>query len=172
MSSFLKKFDTGLERFESTCIGYATIIMVAIMFVNVVLRNFFHSGLVWGNEISSYLNILAVYISVSAGFKYGSHVGISVVVDYVVPKFLRRGTAVLTNLISMSFCVLMIVMGSRMILAQMATGQSSPVLHVPLWVIYAFLTFGMFLSSIRLLMIVIRIILNIDDKKEGGGEIC
>ena len=135
MSSFLKKFDTGLERFESTCIGYATLAMVLIMFVNVMMRNFFHSGLVWGNEISSYLNIFAVYVAVSAGFKYGSHVGISVVVDYVVPKFLRRGTAALTNLISLAFCVLMIVMGSRMIMAQMATGQASPVLHVPLWLI-------------------------------------
>ena len=60
------------------------------MFANVVLRNFFQSGLTWGNEISSYLNMLAVFVAAGAGFKYGSHVGVSVVVDYCVPKFLHK----------------------------------------------------------------------------------
>jgi C4-dicarboxylate transporter DctQ subunit len=173
MSSILKKVDHGLDIIERNCVGYATIIMVAVMFVNVVLRNFFQSGLVWGNELSSYLNIFAVYIAVSAGFKYGSHVGISVVVDYLVPKVLKKWTAVLSNLISFTFCLLIIYLGIRMVNAQMATGQCSPVLSVPLWVIYSFLAFGIFLSAIRLLIIIIGIIIKkADDDNDGGGKVC
>lgn len=172
MSSFLKKLDHGLEVFETNCVGYATILMVAIMFINVVMRNFLHSGLVWGNEISSYLNIFAVYIVISAGFKYGSHVGISVVVDYVVPKKLRKGTAVLTNLISLFFCGLIIYLGVRMIAMQMGSGQASPVMHLPLWIVYAFLTFGMLISAIRLIIIIFKIVLKIEEIPTGGGEIC
>lgn len=171
MSSLIKKVDRGLEVFEKNVVGYATIAMVLIMFMNVVLRNFFHSGLVWGNEVSSYLNILAVYIAVSAGFKYGSHVGISVVVDYVIPQKLRKGTSVLTNLISLSFCILILYMGGRMMSAQMASGQSSPVVSLPLWVVYGFLTLGMLLSAIRIIMEIIKIIIN-DTKVSGGGEAC
>ncbi|MDF3000639.1 MAG: TRAP-type C4-dicarboxylate transport system, small permease component [Bacillota bacterium] len=171
MSSFIKKVDHRLEIFEKNVVGYATIAMVLIMFINVVLRNFFQSGLVWGNEVSSYLNILAVYIAVSAGFKYGSHVGISVVVDYVIPRKLRKGTSVLTNLISLSFCILILYMGCRMMSAQMASGQSSPVISLPLWVVYGFLTLGMLLSAIRIIMEIIKIIIN-DTKVSGGGEAC
>lgn len=170
MSSFIRKLDHGLELVEQNVVGWATIAMVAILFINVVLRNFFQSGLVWGNEISSYLNILAVYIVISAGFKYGSHVGISVVVDYLVPKKLRKGTAVLTNLISLTFCIFIIYMGARMSMIQIGTGQGSPVINFPLWVIFAFMTVGMLLSAIRLIMIIIKIIIN--DHEGGGEETC
>jgi TRAP-type C4-dicarboxylate transport system, small permease component len=165
------KLDHVLDIVERNLIGYATILMVAVMFVNVVLRNFFHSGLVWGNEASSYLNMFAVYIAVSAGFKYGSHVGISVVVDYLVPKKLRKGTAVLTNLISLSFCIFLVFIGFKMVMAQMMTRQASPVMHFPLWVVYAFLTVGMLLSSVRLIMEIIKIIDKNHDVN-GGGAAC
>ncbi len=170
MPSFLEKIDHGMDAIEKNVVGYATLLMVAIIFINVVLRNFFHSGLVWGNELSSYLNILAVYFAVSAGFKYGSHVGVSVVVDYVVPKKLRKGVSVLTQLIILFFTVLVAFLAVRMTSTQMSSGQVSPVLEISLWIIYGIVVLGMIFSCIRVSMEIIKIIYK--KKETGGGEVC
>ena len=170
MPSFLEKLDKGMDVVERNIVGYATLIMVIILFINVVLRNFFHSGLVWGNEISSYLNILAVYIAVSAGFKYGSHVGVSVVVDYVVPKKLRKPVSILTQLIILFFCGLVAYLAIRMSTAQFVSGQVSPVLKVPLWIIYGIVVLGMTMASIRVIMEIIKILYK--GKPDGGEAAC
>ena len=170
MPSFLEKLDKGMDIVERNIVGYATLIMVLILFTNVVLRNFFQSGLVWGNELSSYLNILAVYIAVSAGFKYGSHVGVSVVVDYVVPKKFRKAAAIFTKLIVLLFCALVAYLAVRMSMAQVASGQVSPVLNFPLWIIYGIVVLGMSMASIRVIMEIIKIIYK--DNKDGSEAAC
>ena len=154
-----------MDTVERNVVGYATLIMVLILFINVVLRNFFHGGLVWGNELSSYLNILAVYFAVSAGFKFGSHVGVSVVVDFVVPKKLRKAVSILTQLIILFFCIMVVYLAVRMSSTQFAGGQDSPVLSIPLWIIYGIVVLGMIMSSIRVIMEIVKIVY-----KEDGGE--
>ena len=170
MPSFLVKLDKGMDIVERSIVGYATLIMVAILFINVVLRNFFQDGLVWGNELSSYLNILAVYFAVSAGFKYGSHVGVSVFVDFVVPKKLRKPVSILTQLIILSFSVLVAYLAVRMSHAQLVSGQKSPVLDFPLWIIYGIVVGGMIMSSIRVIMEIVKIIYK--DENDGGEAVC
>ncbi len=168
MPSFLKKLDGAMEFVERNVVGWATLVMVAILFINVVLRNFFHSGLVWGNELSSYLNILAVYIGISTGFKYGSHVGVSVIVDYVVPKKVRKPVAVLTEIITLIFCALVGYFAMMMCMKQMSTGQVSPVMKFPLWVVYAFIVAGMVMSCVRQIMEVCKVLVN--EKGPGAQE--
>jgi C4-dicarboxylate transporter DctQ subunit len=167
MPSAPEKFDKVLETIERNIVGYATILLVIILFVNVVLRNFFHSGLVWGNELSSYLNIVAVYFAVSAGFKYGSHVGVSAFVDYVVPKALRKGTAVLTHLVTIVFCATVCFFAYRMSAAQFANGQVSPVMSFPMGVIYAVLLIGMLMSCFRLVLEIVKLVKGGEPQGEG-----
>jgi C4-dicarboxylate transporter DctQ subunit len=170
MPSSLAKLDKILETIESNVVGYATIFMVIILFVNVVLRNFFHSGLVWGNELSSYLNILAVYFAVSAGFKYGSHVGVSAFVDFVIPKKLRKGTAVFTRLITFAFCAFVLIFAYRMSAVQFANGQVSPAMSFPLGAVYAILFAGMLFSCLRLIMEIVKLVKV--DAAQGGEPSC
>lgn len=157
MPRLLKKLDKLMDIMEEKCVGIATLVMVLVMFINVVLRNVFQTSLVWGNEISSYLNIFAVYIAISAGFKLGTHVGVSVVVDYVIPKKLRKSVAILTQLLILTFTVLVGWLAIRMSIAQYYTGQVSPVLKFPLWGVYVFVVIGMIGSSIRIIMEICKI---------------
>jgi TRAP-type C4-dicarboxylate transport system permease small subunit len=185
MPGFLKKLDKVMDAIEQNCVGVATIIMVAVMFINVVLRNLFQNSLVWGNEVSSYLNIFAVYIAVSAGFKYGTHVGVSAFVDFVVPKKLRKPVAILTQLIILVFTVIIAWLAIRMSLAQYNSGQVSPVLKFPIWAVYGFVVLGMIGSVIRIIMEIVKIGANEvgpgaptiekgvpSAATEGGGKVC
>lgn len=125
----------------------------------------------WGNEVSSYLNVLAVYIAVGAGFKYGSHVGVSVFVDYVIPKKMRKGVSVLSEILVLIFCGMGMIFAIRMAMLQMHMGQVSAVLRMPLWIIYGIIMLGMLLSCIRVIMNIVRIVKNDRITNETGGEV-
>ena len=156
MPGFLKKIDRFLDLCEANIVGFATILMAAIMFVNVVLRNVFHSGLPWGNEVSSYLNILTVCVAIGAGFKFGDHVGVSVFVDYVIPKKLRKGTATITELCVIVFAMLVCYQSASMALLQFKQNQVSPVLQMPIGILYSLLAIGMLTACIRVIMNVVK----------------
>jgi len=172
MPLIIEKIDKVMDTVERNCVGFATLGMVAIIFTNVVMRNFFHSGLVWGNELTSYLNIFAVYIAISAGFKYGSHVGVSVFVDFVLPKKIRKSVSVITQFIILLFCMLVSYLAVKMSMAQFASGQVSPVLTVPLWIIYGIVVIGMIMSSLRIIMVIIKIINKRETLSQGGEASC
>lgn len=157
MPNYLKKLDHIMDILERNITGYATLAVAIIMFINVVLRNFFHSGLVWGNEISSYLNILTVFVAASAGFKSGAHVGVSVVVDFVVPKNLHKTAALITNLCVLAFLGLVTFLGVRMAAKQFIQHQLSPVLNVPIGALYVIAAVGMAASFIRVVMEIIKL---------------
>jgi len=170
MPKFLLKVDHVMDKLEENIAGYAMLAVAVILFVNVVLRNFFHSGLVWGNELSSYLNILAVFMAGSAGFKYGTHVGVSAFVDFVVPKKLRRFAALLTQLCILGFTVLVFVLGIQMAMRQFAQHQVSPVLQVPIGLVYLFATAGMLGSAIRTVMQIVKLYYKGDSASTESGK--
>lgn len=172
MPKTVEKIDKAMEIIERNCVGFATLGMVAIVFINVILRNFFESGLVWGNELTSYLNIFAVYIAISAGFKYGSHVGVSAFVDFIIPKKLRKPVSVLTLIIILFFCGMVFYLAIKMSVAQLETGQSSPVLSIPLWTLYGIMGVGMAMSCVRVIMEIIKIVIPNDGIDQGGAGIC
>ena len=169
MPSGLKKLDHVMDKLEENIVGIATLLMVLIIFINVVLRNFASTSLSWGNEASSYLNIIAVYLAVGAGFKFGDHVGVSVFVDYVFPKKWRKGLDVITELVNLAFCGMCVVFAIRMMMLQAQMGQVSAVLRMPLWIIYGVIMVGMIFACVRIIMNIVRIVKN--DKLSAGSEI-
>lgn len=171
MPKVLITLDKGLEKIELYCIGFSTIIFAVIMFANVVLRNFFQMGLAWSNEVSSYLNIFAVYLAISAGFKYKDHVGVTAFVDFCIPKKIRKHFDTLSNAICIVFCVIVCYFSCKMVSNSMNTGQVSLVLQIPLWLIYLCMVLGMVGSIIRLIMEIVKIYYK-DKEIEGGAKKC
>lgn len=170
MPKYLQKFDHLLDLIEETVSGYAMLAVAVILFINVVLRDFFHSGLVWGNELSSYLNILAVFLAGSAGFKYGTHVGVSAFVDYVIPKRFRRFFALVTQLFIFGFTMLVFSLGLKMAVLQFAQHQTSPVLQFPIGLVYLFAALGMLGASIRTIMQIVKLFYRGDSAHADSGE--
>lgn len=170
MPNFLKKLDHVMDILERNIVGYATILIAIIMFINVVLRNFFQSGLVWGNELSSYLNILAVFVAASAGFKSGAHVGVSVVVDFVVPKPLQKTATLITHLCVLAFLGLTSFLGVRMAVKQFIQHQVSPVLKFPIGALYVIAAVGLIASLIRVVMEIIKLYYPENTTSDDSGK--
>lgn len=149
MTNFLNKIDSILEKIEQYIVGYALLLVITVMFVNVVLRYMFKMSIPWGDEFCRYLNILAVYVGVSAGIKYETHVGVSAFVDLVVPESWKKYVKILSQLVILIFCLVIAYLGYVLTLAQFEMNQLSPALRMPIGFVYACIPLGMIFSAIR-----------------------
>lgn len=80
--------------------------MVLIVFVNVVLRKFFHSGISFTEEALRYLFVWMSYLGIVAAFKTNGHIRVTMLVD-VLPQRARTALEFVMNaaiLYALWFC--------------------------------------------------------------------
>ena len=103
--------------------------MAAMIFVNVVLRYGFNSGLVISEEMSRFFFVWLTFIGAVLAFSESGHLG----VETLVRRFGRRGRIIcmaLTNLLIL-FCVVILFCGTWL-QAPITATMRSPVAGIPL----------------------------------------
>lgn len=65
--------------------GILTGLMVLFVFLNVVLRTFFDSGLTWSEELSRYLFVYVTYIGAVSAMRANAHLGVDTLISRVKP---------------------------------------------------------------------------------------
>ena len=65
--------------------GILTGLMVLFVFLNVVLRTFFNSGLTWSEELSRYLFVYVTYIGAISAMRANAHLGVDRLISRVKP---------------------------------------------------------------------------------------
>ena len=74
MKSFLDKLFKVIDILT----GIVTGCMVLFVFLNVVLRIFFNSGLTWSEELSRYLFVFVTYIGAISAMRAGDHMTVDI----------------------------------------------------------------------------------------------
>ena len=78
MNKLLDKVFRGIDIFT----GILTGAMVLFVFLNVVLRMVFNSGLTWSEELARYLFVAVTYIGAISAMRANAHM----TVDMVLPR--------------------------------------------------------------------------------------
>ena len=68
---------------------------------------------------------------------------------HLLPKGGRKVLAILVQIVSMLVCTLILKLGVDIVMSQMASGQVSPAMRIPMWVIYGAIPMGMAFCVIR-----------------------
>jgi TRAP-type C4-dicarboxylate transport system permease small subunit len=76
MSNFLDKLFKNVDYL----LGIMMALMVGFVFLNVVLRAGFNSGLVWSEELARYLFVFITFIGAIGAMRSNSHLGMDIVV--------------------------------------------------------------------------------------------
>jgi len=119
-------------------------------FISVTLRYLFGTGFTWATELTVYLFIWMAKFGAAYGVRTGIHVG----VDYVVNKAgpgLKRVLIVSGFLLGVIFTGVIAFFGARWVVFVHGTGQVSPDLEWPMWIIYLAIPFGSGLMCYRFL---------------------
>ncbi|HOP46789.1 MAG TPA: TRAP transporter small permease subunit [Desulfobacteraceae bacterium] len=146
----LNILDKILSFIEEWSLFVATMAALLALFVNVVLRYGFHSGLAWSEELVREVVILTTFFGCSAAIKARSMIKIDALVQ-IVPK-LRVPLTFFSNLVVFIFAIMMIYYGWQMAALQVATFQKTIIMEIPLVFLYAILPamgIGMFIRTVQ-----------------------
>ncbi|MGL1933268.1 MAG: TRAP transporter small permease [Desulfotalea sp.] len=158
-----------LGRLEESIISILLVLMVLLVFVEVIMRFVFNSGLMWIQELTLLISAWFVLFGASYGLKVGSHIGM----DAFVTLFPRTGRRILTGLgaaLSLVYCAL-ILYGSYVYLRMMKMiGVELEDIPCPSWIAHSILIIGMSLFAIRVFHIFWSVITGKADSFKHANE--
>jgi C4-dicarboxylate transporter DctQ subunit len=141
-------FNRILDRLEEGLILSFMAAATLTTFVSVVLRYTLGTGFTWATELTIYLFIWMAKFGAAYGVRTGIHVG----VDYVVNRLEGRARTMMvaTGLgLGILFTGVVAFLGARWVVFVHGTGQVSPDLEWPMWIIYLAIPLGTGLMCYR-----------------------
>ena len=76
--NFWNKWDTKISRMETVLVTILLTLMILTAFSQIVLRNFFASGIDWGDALVRYLVVWVAFIGAAIATREGKHITIDV----------------------------------------------------------------------------------------------
>lgn len=141
-----------LNRTEEAIICILLLATTLLVFVDVVMRFGFDTGLLWSQELTLLLGAWFVLFGASYGLKVGSHIGM----DAFVKLFPTGGRRILTCIgavLSLIYCGL-ILYGSWVYLVKVKMiGLELNDMPIPVWMAHSILMIGYIFLTIRILII-------------------
>lgn len=123
------------------------IAMTAIMFIGVIFRYVFNASLSWSEELSRYLFIWFVFISMSYAVREKAHIRVEAL-NRLIPKSIRKYTNILGRVGWLVFAAFVTYLGVTY--AMTMTNSVSAAMRLPMSLVYFGIPLGFFFMSIRL----------------------
>lgn len=102
MNKAIDKLFVAIDYFT----GILTGLMVLFVFLNVVLRTFFSSGLTWSEELARYLFVYVTYIGAISAMRANAHLGVDLLMSRVKPGMQMLLYIISQTLIAVMMCML------------------------------------------------------------------
>jgi TRAP-type C4-dicarboxylate transport system permease small subunit len=154
MPTWLQQFERWIVRIENLFGGLAIATLAgcgALICIDVALRYVFNRPIVGGIEIIEYALVYITFLGASWAVPRGAHIDIDVAVQ-AMPKFWQRICAFLTNLMSFSVAIVLVVFGASVTWTAYLRGAFKPtVLQIPTWVVLVIIPVGSAVLAARFL---------------------
>lgn len=142
--------------------GILTGCMVLFVFLNVVLRMIFNSGLTWSEEVSRYLFVFVTYIGAISAMYSNGHFGVDTLVSRVKPKL--QLVFYITSQTIIAIIMVILVHGSLKMVIQ-SKKSITAALSIPYSLLYSV---GILTGIAITLIAVIHIVYAINHQDEIG----
>ena len=150
----IARFVTHLEE---GIVSLLLVVMTLVVFVEVVLRFGFSTGMIWSDEFVLHLSAWMVLLGASYGVKVGSHIGVDAVVR-LLPTAAKRAVTLVAILLCLIYCWLFI-QGSWVYLHKVyRIGLQLEDLPVEKWVAHSILLIGFVLLAIRFVFLGVHVL--------------
>jgi TRAP-type transport system small permease protein len=144
----LATFDRLLIRLNRWVVILILAAMAVMVFANVALRFLTDHSILWVEEVSRYLMIWLTFLAAGLVLRYGGHIGID-----TLQSALPRHAAWIRATI---FALMLIFFGTMLWLgvrySMVTWGQTTPVMQIPIGVVYLAMPIGFALMIVHLLL--------------------
>jgi len=142
--------DAKISKVEKLLITILMTLMILTAFSQIVLRNFFATGIDWGDALVRYLVVWVAFIGAAIATREGKHISIDLLSRWLTGTG-NMAVQALSSLFSAAICGLLTVAAARFIWFEAQMG-STTFLNLPVWLpeLIMPVTFG--LMALRFLM--------------------
>ena len=145
----IEKLNSGIERAETAVLVLVLGIMVIFAFLQVVLRNIFHEGILWGDILLRHLVLWVGFLGASLATREKKHINIDIFSRFLSDKgkvVVRFGT----NLFSVFICTLLADASWTFVQDEQMMG-TIVFADIPAWYFQVIIPIGFILMSFRFL---------------------
>lgn len=142
-------------------------VMVIAYFISVVNRNIIKGSMPWTEELAVYCMVYMALLGMEVGLRDGTQVSVTAFTAKL------RGVAakavwVIGQAIMLIFIFMMFKYGLALVTKQLSTGQTSPVMKIPMWSLYLSLVISFGITLVVQIVLLICKLLNINTDEITG----
>ena len=126
-----ERVDEAIDRVEQTFIVTFLGFMILIAFLQIILRNFFSTGLDWGDQLLRNLVLWIGFIGATLATREGKHINIDVVSRWL-PSLGKNIVTLITHLFSFLICCALTYAAMKFIKNEVEMGNRT-FLNIPAW---------------------------------------
>lgn len=130
-----------------------SMLIAAVVFLQVVFRYVLQQPLYWSEELPRYLLIWMSFLAAALAQKNEAHINITLAVT-PLPMAVQRGIHLLANLVILGFLGVLVYSGS--LVTRITAAHRSTALQIPMAVVYAALPVGAALMMLYLVLQIAR----------------
>ena len=145
----LKRLGFIYNYFEEILLVALFAFMVAVIFLQVIMRYVFNNSLPWSEELGRFIFQWLTWIGISLGARLGQHIKITMLTDKLPPRGAHAAN-ILSEIIVIIICVLTMYYGVE--LSKLFVGTRFTTIKISLAWGYAALIVGCGLMTIRSLI--------------------
>jgi TRAP-type C4-dicarboxylate transport system permease small subunit len=126
--------------------------LIALVFLQVILRYFFSSGMVWAEELERFIFVWLMFLGITLGVYKKKHIAVELIVEMLEKRF--RGFAILSYLLSVAFFAILAWYGY--VFCKMGFDGNASVLPIKLGFIYLVIPVTSILAVLFYVILMIR----------------
>jgi TRAP-type C4-dicarboxylate transport system permease small subunit len=149
----LRRLDRGLSFIESCFLVFILTFMICLAFLQVILRNFFSSSILWADPLLRHWVLWVGFLGASMSTRENRHINIDVLFRLLTPIWKRR-VRIITSFFS-AFISLWLLRASFVFVRDEYLVQSTFTLGIPLWPFLSIIPLGFVSITFRFLLKVI-----------------
>ena len=143
------------EHLEETVLVIFLVLISCVMLLQVFMRKVMNTSLSWPEEFCRYCYVWTVFFSLGFTIQHGNMLRLGIVVD-ILPKVLRKITAILVNAICLLIFTVFFVNSITVVKVLKHIGQTSTAMRLPMYIVYFCTIIGFGFAVLRTIQAIYR----------------
>jgi TRAP-type C4-dicarboxylate transport system permease small subunit len=148
--SILRAFNRLLVRVETVLLVAFLAVMIVFAFMQVILRNVFSSGLLWGDPLVRQMVLWSGFVGAALAASQDRHISIDALTKFLSPR-VKSSAQILTSLFAAGVCYFLGASAWTFLLDERASGNEL-FLSIPSWIGLLIIPVGYWLLGVHFLL--------------------
>ena len=164
----IEKLNSWIEKTETIVLVSVLFVMVIFAFLQVLLRNIFNEGILWGDILLRHLVLWVGFIGASLATREQKHINIDLFGRFVSEKG-KKIVRLVTNLFSVFICYVLANASWTFVQDEKMMGTEI-FSDIPAWYFQTIIPIGFFLMAFRFLILSIDNVVDLIRARKGGDK--